>query len=179
MSLNTFFLNDQVISDEIKAADGGTFQLNLGADDLHHANVLRLHAGEHIGVCDSGDVYYECEVVSCDKNSLQVKNSQKLQSALKAADVWLCPGLAKGSKVDDVIRAATEIGIAGFIPVQFSRSVVKLDAKKLTKKLERWQEIAKSAAMQSGAHKVAQLNSVANVNDLCKQLSDFDEVIVF
>ena len=60
-------------------------------------------------------------------------------------------GLAKGDKMDTVLRAATELGIAGFYPTEMSRSVVKLDAKKKDKRGSRFVQIApRSAALQSG-----------------------------
>lgn len=39
--------------------------------------------------------------------------------------------------MDDVIRACTEIGIFGFMPLNFERTVIKLDNKKEVKRIER------------------------------------------
>lgn len=89
------------------------------------------------------------------------------------------PGLSKGSKLDDVVRACTEIGCAGFVPVQFSRCVVKLDSKKSKKRIDRLQKIAKSAAMQSGAIRISAVDQIITVEQLCNILQDFDFVIVF
>ena len=92
--------------------------------------------------------------------------------------VWLCQGLAKGAKLDEVVRACTEIGVYGFIPVDFARSVSKLDAKKEATKNERWQKIAKSAAMQSGQFAIPKISPAVNVSTLCEQLVDFDCVFI-
>lgn len=92
--------------------------------------------------------------------------------------LWLCQGVVKGSKFDEVVRACSEIGVCGFIPVEFARSVAKLDAKKEATKIERWQKIAKSAAMQSGQFAIPKIAGAVNVKTLCEQLSDFDCVFV-
>ncbi len=38
--------------------------------------------------------------------------------------------IAEETQMDDIVRHATEIGIAGFVPLSCSRSVVKLDEKR-------------------------------------------------
>ncbi len=44
--------------------------------------------------------------------------------------VVLVQGLAKGDKMDTVIRHATELGVSAFVPLACERSIVKLDDKK-------------------------------------------------
>ena len=48
-----------------------------------------------------------------------------------------------------MIQKGTELGAHQFFPFAAARSVVKWDEKKATKKVERWQKIAKEAAEQS------------------------------
>ena len=52
--------------------------------------------------------------------------------------------------MDQVVRHATELGIAGIVPLSCERSIVKLDAKKAASRVQRWSAIARSAAMQGG-----------------------------
>lgn len=186
MSLQHFFLEDQDFGNEAEASADGNVTLALSEQDLHHAKVLRLKPGEHIGVIDSKQRYFRCEIVDFQK-ALIVKNVTVTTGCLSqsagrettlAVGVWLCQGVAKGSKFDDVVRACTEIGVSGFIPVNFARSVSKLDAKKEATKNERWQKIAKSAAMQSGQFAIPKINQSVNVDVLCEQLADFDAVFI-
>lgn len=178
MSLQHFFLDKQVLSSEIEFSNNEGFKLNLNHDDFHHAKVLRLKAGEHIGVIDSAHVFYECEIVDFE-DFLIVKNCQKTKYADNKNQLWLIQGVSKANKLDDIVRACTEIGVFGFIPVSFERSVVKLDEKKAISKIERWNKIAKSAAMQSGQINIPKINDVCSVDSLCDDLSDFDSVFVF
>ena len=73
MSLQHFFLENQDFGSEVEASDDGCITLSLSAEDLHHAKVLRLKPGEHIGVIDSKQRYFRCEIVDFQKG-LIVKN---------------------------------------------------------------------------------------------------------
>ena len=92
--------------------------------------------------------------------------------------VCLVQGLAKGDKMETVIRHATELGVAEFIPFAAARSIMKVDAKKAAAKTERWQAIAKSAAMQSGQTRLAHVNQPMKLPAVCAALAGFDAVLV-
>ena len=174
MSLHHFFLDDQVIAEETQAE----FALRLAADDRKHAKVLRLGAGEHISVVDAARDYFECEVVSADSGDIVVRIAQRLEAPADEPNVILIQGLAKGDKMDDIVRHATEIGIAGFVPLSCSRSVVKLDEKRKASKAQRWRAIAKSAAMQSGRLSVPEVCDPMTVSQAAAFLKNATAVLV-
>lgn len=177
MSLQHFFLKNQVLDSCIKQSCNAGFLLELESEDLHHAKVLRLKAGEHIGVIDASGVFYECEIMDC-QDSLIVKNCCKKNNHTSNTEIWLCPGLAKANKLDDVVRACTEIGVYGFLPTNFKRSVVKLDANKAKQKTARLKKISKSAAMQSGRTVIPKVYQPIDIDSLCEKLTNFDAVFV-
>ena len=174
MSLHHFFLDDQVIAEEVQAE----FALRLAADDRKHAKVLRLGAGEHISVVDAAHDYFECEIVSADAGDIVVRIAQRLEAPTDELSVILVQGLAKGDKMDDIVRHATEIGIAGFVPLSCSRSVVKLDEKRKASKTQRWRAIAKSAAMQSGRLSVPEVCDPMTVSQAAAFLKNATAVLV-
>ena len=174
MSLHQFFLDDQVIADEGDAA----FALRLSRDDAKHFRVLRISAGEHIAVVDAARDFFECEVVSTDDELPFVRIAQRLGAPDEGAQVIVVQGLAKGDKMESVIRHGTEIGVAGFVPFACERSVVKVDAKRAASKRERWQAIAKSAAMQSGRRIVPEVADVSDLREVCEALAGATAVLV-
>lgn len=174
MSLQHFFLESQVLGDETDEV----FALDLTADDLHHAQVLRLKPGEHIVVIDGQSDYFECEIVSVSRDSLSVRITSKETQAQSPFEIWLVQGLAKGEKMDTVIRQVTEIGVAGVLVFQAQRSTVKLDAAKAAKRRERWEKIGRSAAMQSGRRQLPTIAGPLKLTDLVEALGDFDWVII-
>lgn len=173
MSLPRFFLDEQVISEEVASE----FELRLAADDVKHAKVLRLKPGEHIAVIDASLDYFECEIVDFS-GTFPVVSITRHEGARPRPQVILLQGMAKGEKMDLVMRHATELGVSGIIPLACERSVLKLDDKKKGKRIERWQSIAKSAAMQSGQPMVATVGDVVTVKQAAQQLSSYDSVLI-
>lgn len=173
MSLPHFFLREQVLALE----SAPVFALQLESDDVKHAKVLRLLPGEHIAVVDAVSDYFECEVSSFEDGILSVSIAQRID-VRKRPEIVLVQGLAKGDKMDTIVRHATEVGIAGFIPVASSRCVVKLDGKKAKARRERWASIAKSAAMQSGRHSMPKVQLPCSVEQAADGISDCDAVMV-
>ena len=173
MSLPHFFLKDQVVPQ----GEAPEFELRMAPDDLKHAKVLRLAAGEHIAVVDAASDYFECEVTSFEAGVLCVRISQHLE-APRRPKVVLVQGLAKGDKMDTIVRHATEVGISGFVPLVCARSIVKLDAKKAKARKERWEAIAKSAAMQSGRTSVPEISSPMTVAKAAKAIAEATAVLV-
>ena len=64
-----------------------------------------------------------------------------------------------------IIQKAVELGAFEIIPVETKRCVVRLDGKKAAKKVERWQQIAESAAKQSKRMLVPSVHSVMNFKE--------------
>ncbi len=173
MSLPHFFLESQVLSLETDQV----FDLDISSDDAKHAKVLRLQPGEHIAVVDASSDYFECEVVSFGPGEFTVSIAQHLD-APKRPRVTLVQGLAKGDKMDLIVRHATEVGISSFIPLVCERSVVKLDAKKAAARQARWKAIAKSASMQSGRADMPEVSLPLRVSEAAATVSDAAAVLV-
>ena len=174
MSLPRFFLESQVLSNESE----DVFELRLSEDDLHHAKVLRLAPGEHIAVIDGSSDYFECEIASFD-DRMFARITGKDMASPAVPSIAVYQALAKGDKVDSVIRHATEVGATSFVPFSTSRTVVKLEGSKAQKRLERWQSIAKSAAMQSGRRLIPEVHAIETFAQVLQSLASFDSVIVF
>lgn len=174
MALPHFFLTDQVIAEE----PNEVFVLRLASDDAKHARVLRLAAGEHIAVIDSAKDYFECEIVSFDEGDLRVKRARRIEDECNLPNVVLVQGIAKGEKMDLIIRHATELGVKGFIPFACERSIVKLDAKKAAARVNRWSTIAKSAAMQSAQRAIPEVSLPYLLKDLVEFLKSATAVLI-
>ncbi|MEC4175936.1 RsmE family RNA methyltransferase [Adlercreutzia sp. R21] len=174
MSLPRFFLENQVLSAETEAV----FPLRLSPDDAKHAKVLRLARGEHVAVIDAASDYFECEIVDFSDSLPMVSVARHEEADAAGPQVMLLQGLAKGDKMETVIRHATEVGVVAFVPVSCKRSVVKLDGKKAAAKTERWRAIAKSAAMQSGQPRIPEVSEPMSVREAAALLVGATAVLV-
>lgn len=178
MSLNTFFLSSQVLSDQ----SDEVFALMLDSDDFHHARVLRLNKGEKIAVVDADSDYFVCEIADVTKDEFFVRicerdSADRVDS--KTPKVALFQGMPKGDKLETIIKQCTEIGIDSFCPFVAERSVSRPNDAKAQRKIERLQSIAKSAAMQSGRRNIPVVNALLSENEAINALADFDVVIVY
>jgi len=62
----------------------------------------------------------------------------------------LAQGIAKGDKMETIIRMATELGVTQVVPLATARAVVKFEPGRREARLSRWQRVAQEAAKQSG-----------------------------
>lgn len=174
MSLQHFFLEEQVIADE----GSPVFALRLGREDLKHAKVLRLKPGEHIAVVDAAQDYFECEITDVPPDGMSVRVASRIDEPETGASVVLLQGIAKGEKMDTVIRQATELGVSAIVPLICERSVVKLDSEKASKRAARWRAIAKSAAMQSGRTTIPEISEPMSVKEAAALVAEATAVVV-
>ncbi len=116
--------------------------------DTHHiTKVMRMNIGDHIEVVYQ-KVAYECEIVQIDQ-MVRTKPLTVLAKEEKQPQKILLLPLLKEQKMDMVLQKATELGIDEIQLIYTERSVVKLEPKKIMKKLERWQMIMKEASEQA------------------------------
>lgn len=122
-----------------------------GSEYNHIAHVLRMKKGEEISV-SGGDGGVRClygiEDFEADAVILKRKGLLERESELPVR-VILFQGLPKSDKMEWIIQKSVELGVTDIVPVSMKRCVMKLDPRKEGKKIQRWQAIAESAAMQS------------------------------
>ena len=88
--------------------------------------------------------------------------------------IYLFQGLPKADKMELIIQKAVELGAYEIIPVETKRCVVKLDGKKAAKKVERWQQIAESAAKQSKRMLIPNVHQVLSFKEALKYAESMD-----
>jgi len=131
------------------ASAQGYFWLH-GAEKDHLVRVLRLQPGETVGGFDNSGREWLGKVmtITADEVCCQILAERRPEVEPRFA-VYLVAGLAKADKFEWVIQKGTELGMAGFLPLQAKRSVVHLDGAKAAERVERWQKIAAEATKQS------------------------------
>ena len=145
---------------EQTACMGDTIPIT-GEDLNHMKHVLRLKVGEQVTVSDGSEREYVCEIEKYIENAAQLRVIDILDSnAELPTQITLYQGYPKGDKLELIIQKAVELGAVRIVPVMTRRSVVKLDAKKVAKKVARWQQIAESAAKQSKRMLIPEIHEV-------------------
>jgi len=174
MSRHRFFLSEPLAAPIV----GAVVAAPLSAEDARHAiKALRLRIAEEIDLVEPDGSAWRTSVSAIDGDSLAVEVLERLVTEHEP-DVTLVFGVLKGSKNDDVIEGATEVGVTALQPVLFARSIVRLDAAKRSERGERWRRVAQAAAKQSKRARVPVVADPVDVADLRALLSDYDAVLV-
>jgi 16S rRNA (uracil1498-N3)-methyltransferase len=79
--------------------------------------------------------------------------------------ITLVQGLPKGDKLEAVIRAATELGVARIVPAATARAVVRLDAARAEARRSRWERVAREAAKQCGRSRLPAIDPPRPIAD--------------
>lgn len=125
----------------------------LDAPTSHYLlRVLRLGVDDSFVAFDPHSKWEAAaRIVSIDGAIATVSLSAPTPANVTAPfDVWWIHALAKGDKLDAIVRDATELGATRIVLASTTRSIVKIDEKKSEKKRARWQAIAEDAARQCG-----------------------------
>jgi 16S rRNA (uracil1498-N3)-methyltransferase len=121
----------------------------------HLVRVLRLGAGDACVLFNGDGRDYAARIVSIAKKSVEVA----IESAREARNesplrIVLLQGIARGEKMDWILQKATELGVAGIVPVHGERGEVRLQGERAGKRLRHWRSVVASACEQSGRARI-------------------------
>ena len=137
----------------------------LSSDDSYHiTKVMRNKIGDKVEVVIDKELYI-CEIVSLDKQVLVKKLEKIEQDSELPCYVTIAQSLVKEQKMDLILQKSCELGVSEIIPINTTRSVVKLD-KKETKKVDRWNKILKEASEQSKRTVIPKINEILDIKDV-------------
>jgi 16S rRNA (uracil1498-N3)-methyltransferase len=135
-------------------APGTTVTLPDAANG-HLLRVLRLDVGDACVLFNGDGRDYDARIAGAGKRnaSVEVLSARELanESPLR---IVLLQALARGEKMDWIVQKATELGVAGLVPVASERGEVKLDGERADKRTAHWRSVAIAACEQSGRARV-------------------------
>ena len=133
--------------------------------------VLRLGAGAEIGVLPNDGTIIRCGFTGREA----VPRSVERPDVEPRTHLTVLQALPKGDKLDEIVRACTEIGVSAFVLFPSERTVVKWDERKVADRISRLETIAREAAEVSFR---TRLPSIRYVNTFKAALDDYPECIV-
>jgi len=136
-------------------------QIVIMGDDVHHLkNVMRCQPGDEIICCagEGEDHLAEIELITAKEVIARVKKTFP-SIGEPNVHVTVAQSIPKGDKWEWVLQKGTEIGAVRFVPFISERTIVKIDARKQDKKVERWRKIAKEAAEQAHRGRIPEVSA--------------------
>jgi 16S rRNA (uracil1498-N3)-methyltransferase len=124
-------------------------QVAFDADESRHlSRVLRLRPGDTVIATDGAGHDYTVRLDSVGTQATGSVLQVAAHDAESPLSVTLVQAIPKGDRMETIIRAATELGVARVLPAVSARTVVRLDAAGWRQRTRRWQRVAREATKQ-------------------------------
>jgi 16S rRNA (uracil1498-N3)-methyltransferase len=121
-----------------------------GADARHLVKVLRLKEGDEVIAFDGEGREWPARIERATPTSVELAlGPERVTKTESPCAILLGQGAGKGDKLETVVRAATELGVAEVVPVLTARAVAEGAGK-----TERLRRIAAEACKQCGRSRV-------------------------
>jgi 16S rRNA (uracil1498-N3)-methyltransferase len=117
----------------------------------HVVRVLRLERGHPLILFNGDGCEYDATLSSLARRAVSAE-----VVAVRAVDresplpLTLAQGIARGEKMDWILKKATELGVARIVPIVTERTEVKLDEERAERRMLHWASVIDGACEQSG-----------------------------
>lgn len=170
--MQKFLINPELINED-------TAEI-LGQDARHILRVLRLSPGNVLDLTDGQGTDYRGTIRDTGKDRVTIRLDEKSASRTESPlHLTVCSGMLKHQKMDDVIKTLTQIGIREWIPFFCERAVPTPDAKRLTKRSDRWRIIARESLKQCRRSRLVDIRSPLSFREILELAPDYDHRIAF
>jgi len=136
----------------IRPEDVAGDHVTLSAEETRHLiRVLRLGVGDVVEALDGAGTMLTVRIERVDRRGAEAvvlaRAEHPTESPLR---LTLAQGMAKGDKLESIIRMATELGATAIVPLATARTVLTIERGGGASRLARWRRVAQEAAKQSG-----------------------------
>lgn len=152
----------------------------LDKEEAHHIKkVLRLKEGDKVVLFDGHGKEYQAVLEQNDIKELIAKIQGIQIQPPPLFELCLVQGIAKGDKMEIIIQKATEIGVSCVYPLLSEHTVVRIKDDNVTKKINRWQHIAREACKQCRSNFIPEIKTIINFQDLLQEAAGYPAVLLY
>ncbi|MDX1571648.1 MAG: 16S rRNA (uracil(1498)-N(3))-methyltransferase [Xanthomonadales bacterium] len=149
-------------------------ELELEGERSHYlGRVLRLQAGDLVYVFDGSGREFSARITTVQRGQvlirLEVPVPNHCESPLK---IHLVQSISRGERMDLTLQKATELGVASIQPLVTRRTEVKLQGKRLDKRMDHWRGVISAACEQCGRAAVPEVFEPCKVPELLARTID-------
>jgi 16S rRNA (uracil1498-N3)-methyltransferase len=150
---------------DIELSAGSECVLPSGA--AHHVrDVLRLERAAELVLFNGRGGEFEAQLLAVSRAEVRaVLGAWRAGIVESPLTVTLVLSISRGERMDYTIQKAVELGVRHIVPVTSSRTVVRLDPARESKRLEHWRGIVQHAAEQSGRTVLPGVATVTSLHD--------------
>jgi 16S rRNA (uracil1498-N3)-methyltransferase len=119
-------------------------------ESRHIVRVLRLRPGDTVLATDGAGRDFTVRLESVGETASGTVLAEAAGAAASPLNITLIQGVPKGDKMEAIVRAVTELGVARVRPALCERTIVRLEPGRWRDRARRWQRVAREAAKQCG-----------------------------
>jgi len=166
--MNRFFI-DEVI--------GETNNITDKEDIKHISKVLRLDINDEVEIVDREKKEYIMKIVDIKNDNICLEKVSSIDIQREdEIKIILYQGIPKGSKLEDICKNATQVGMYELVPVRFKRCVAT-DVN--DKKIQRLQKIMDESVKQCKRTEIPEIRVPISFDEMMKDLQNNDANILF
>lgn len=141
-------------------------RVTFDRDETRHlARVLRLIPGDVVLAADGAGREFTVRVEALGEEAIGTVLGTAIRAVESPLAVTLLQGVPKGDKMETIVRACTELGVARVTPVLAERTIVRLEPSRWRERARRWQRVAREAAKQCGRAVVPDVDVPGTLTD--------------
>jgi 16S rRNA (uracil1498-N3)-methyltransferase len=144
---------------------GGRVAFDRG-ESRHLSRVLRLRSGDTVLAADGTGREYTVRLETVGEQATGTVLGVAAGASESPVQITLVQSVPKGDKMEAIVRASTELGVAHVVPVLTARTVVTLEAGRWRDRARRWQRVAAEAAKQCGRAVIPTVSAPRPLADL-------------
>ncbi len=148
--------------------EGG--EVRLASEAARHAGVLRLRPGDGVMLFDGKGGSADAVLLATDKTGLLLRAGPRRIDVSGRTGVTLVQCLTRGGKLDDLVRAATELGVDEVRLARSEYAVGRAEDERWEKRRDRLDRVVLEAARQSERDLLPVLAAPASLVEHCAGL---------
>ena len=154
--------------------------LITGQDAKHISRILRAAPGDTLTLTDGEGMDFKGQITTLHKDRIEVEITDQFASTTESPlHLTLCNGLLKHQKMDTLLKELTQLGVTRWIPFQCRYAIPNPDAKRMKKRMDRWQTIVKESLKQCRRSRLMGVTPPLTFEELMAHSADYDHKIAF
>ena len=138
--------------------------VTLNQEESHYVlDVLRVDVDQIVELFDGAGRVGSAKIIRRSKEAVTVVVEHVKESPEPVPALHLVQALPKSRRMDWIVQKAVELGARSIQPIQTQNTVVRVDHRQGTRKVDRWKAIAKSSSRQCGATYIPHIKPICTL----------------
>lgn len=155
-------------------------KIHLKGKEVHHiVNVMRLRSGDKIVTFDGTGAEYTgiIEKISLSRILIGIEQTT-FRLPEESFSVTLAQAIPRKAKMNYIVQKCAELGVWRIIPLQTTRTVVRLKGGQEGSQYKRWERIAREASKQCGRTQLTEIGRLTRFEQAVEGITSYDLALI-